>query len=102
MALVFGSTKQTVVQMLAEQRFLGRVLSLNSISQRGIGQFAGFQAGTLASLIGVQWGTVIGGVICTVALLVARFSFPSAWDFGNLQAGPRRRRGEEEPVASKT
>lgn len=95
--MVFGSTKQTVVQMLAEQRFLGRVLSLNSISQRGLGQFAGFQAGTLATFMGVQWATAIGGGICLAALLVARFCFPSAWEFGNIQVGPRRRREEGGP-----
>jgi len=84
--IAFGTGKQTVIQMLAEHRYLGRVMSLNSISQRGIGQASGFQAGTMATFIGVQSATAIGAGICLTALLASRLFFPRAWRFADAPA----------------
>jgi MFS family permease len=84
--IAFGTAKQTVIQMLAEHRYLGRVMSLNSISQRGIGQASGFQAGTMATFIGVQSATAIGAGICLTALLGSRLFFPRAWRFADAPA----------------
>jgi len=85
--MAFGTAKQTVMQMLTEHRFLGRVMGLNSISQRGIGQASGFQAGTLATFIGVQRATALGAGICLATLLGARLLFPQAWRFSYPPAG---------------
>ncbi len=97
--IMFGTTKQTVIQLLVNRSFLGRVMSLNSISQRGLGQGAGFQSGALTSIIGVQWATAIGGLVCLGALFTARVASPKVWQFtgsglwGDGQAGGRGRRG---------
>ena len=43
---------------------LGRVMSLSSISQRGIGGFGNFQVGALAAVVGVPVAVALGAAVC--------------------------------------
>lgn len=106
--MLYGTTKQTVVQLLVNQRFMGRVMSLNSIAGRGFGQASGFQAGTLTTFLGVQHATAVGGLVCLAALLTARLATPKVWSFTGTGAlsedsedngGRGFRRGEAEAAA---
>lgn len=77
MDIIFGATRQTIIQLLTPDVMLGRVMSLSAISMRGLGPFGGFQAGTLTSLLGsVQLATAVGAAICLVVLGVAGLRSP--------------------------
>jgi MFS family permease len=71
--MVLGTTRTTMIQLLARRDLLGRVMSLHSVSTRGIGPFGGFQTGALAGLVGIQSAVafgalIVGGITCLVAL----------------------------------
>lgn len=66
--VVMGTASQTMVQLQTREDMLGRVMSLNSMSQRGLSTFGGFQAGALTSLLGVQAATTVGALACLAAV----------------------------------
>jgi hypothetical protein len=64
-----GTVRTTTLQLRATGPMLGRVMSLDGMSTRGLGQLGGFQAGSLASWIGAQWALILGARVCTGAML---------------------------------
>jgi MFS family permease len=79
--VVMGATRTTVLQLYSRRGMLGRVMSLHSMSTRGLGPLGGFQAGWLGSLIGVPTAVAIGGAICAAAVLGVAFAVPEVRGF---------------------
>lgn len=55
---------------------LGRVMSLQGIAMRGLGNLGTFQTGTVASLVGVQWAVALGALVCIAMTLTAGTQVP--------------------------
>lgn len=82
MDIVFGSVRQTVIQLMTKDEMLGRVMSLAGITQRGLGNFGGFQAGLLTSTLGsVQLATAVGALVCAGVLLACVARIPAIRTF---------------------
>jgi hypothetical protein len=79
--IVMGSTRMTVIQLLAPGALRGRVMSLHSITTRGTGPLGGFQVGTTATFIGVQAAVGLGAIICMLATLVVAIRAPAVRSF---------------------
>ncbi len=48
----------------------GRVMAFYSMAFMGMTPFGNLLAGTLADLIGAQWTTFLGGLVCVVGSMV--------------------------------
>jgi hypothetical protein len=93
MDIVFGATRQTVIQLLTRGDMLGRVMSLSSVSMRGLGPSGGFVSGSLTTLLGsVQLATALGALTCAVVLCGAGLRVPLVRKFTGVG-------GAEEPHA---
>jgi len=77
---VRGATRLTTLQLVAEGPMLGRVMSLDGMSTRGLGQLGGFQAGTLSTWVGVHWAIAAGAMVCVVAILTVAWRVPAVRD----------------------
>jgi MFS family permease len=108
--IVFGATRSTMLQLLTPHTMLGRVMSLSSISMRGLGQLGGAQTGAVASIFGVQWAVALGALICAGFTIGSSWRVPLVRNFAGVEASPPPARGErppdrrsdaEEPVAAR-
>jgi MFS family permease len=86
--ILFGSTRNTMLQLLIREDMRGRVMSLSAISMRGFGPLGGFQAGLLTTFIGLPVATAIGAVICILVTAGAGAWIPSVRNFEGV--GDRR------------
>ncbi len=90
-----GTTRTTTLQLRATGAMLGRVMSLDGMSTRGLGQLGGFEAGTLASWIGVQWALIVNASVCLAAILGVAWRVPEI-----RELAPATREVESEPRAA--
>jgi MFS family permease len=78
MADVFASaTRTTIIQLHARRDMLGRVMSLQGMATRGVGQLGSFQVGTMGSLIGVPAAVAVGGLACMAIVLAVGWTAPA-------------------------
>jgi MFS family permease len=66
-----GGATNTIVQMLVEDRMRGRVMAYFTMSFLGMIPFGSLTAGAIAAEVGVPATLAIGGVLATVAGLIA-------------------------------
>jgi MFS family permease len=76
-----GATRTTVMQLFTKREMLGRVMSLQAMSTRGLGPLGGFEAGTLGTLIGVPYAVALGGLVCIATVLAAARAVPTLRNF---------------------
>ena len=79
--MVMGTTRTTMIQLLARRDLLGRVMSLHSVSTRGIGPIGSFQTGALAGLIGIQSAVALGALITGAVTCVVALRVPAVRNF---------------------
>ncbi len=72
-----GALRATTLQLESRRDVLGRVMSLHAISTRGLGPLGGFEAGTLAELIGVRSAIALGATVCLTSVIVVAFRIPA-------------------------
>jgi hypothetical protein len=77
----FSATRVTILQLITPSQMLGRVMSLSSISQRGIGGFGNFQVGTLAALVGVPIAVALGAAVCAGMTILYAVRVPALRTF---------------------
>jgi MFS family permease len=69
---IWGASRGTILQMLAPERFRGRVMGVFQLSNRGVHPLGQTTTGFVVPIIGAREATVLGGLlISTVTLLVA-------------------------------
>jgi hypothetical protein len=78
--VIVGATRNTVLQLITRGPMLGRVMSLNAMTTRGLGQMGGFTAGSLGSVIGVQGAVGVGALICFAATVIVATRVPQLRD----------------------
>ena len=81
MDIIFGATRTTITQLMVPREMLGRVMSLQGIAMRGLGNFGTFQTGTVASFVGVHSAVAIGAMACILATLAAGWLVPAVRGF---------------------
>jgi MFS family permease len=64
--MVHMASSNTILQTISEERMRGRVMSFYSMAFMGMTPFGNLIAGTVADLIGAQWTTFLGGLVCVV------------------------------------
>ncbi len=78
---VYGAVRNTIVQLAVTEQFRGRVMSLHSLTQRGLGPSGNFLTGSLATLVGAPFA-VAGLALVATALVVWRgLALPALRDF---------------------
>ncbi len=95
---VRGATRSTTLQLVADGAMLGRVMSLDGMATRGLGQLGGFQAGTLGSLIGIHWAVAVGALICAGATLGVAWRVPQVRNLAGTGKAPARPGTHPEPA----
>lgn len=93
--VMMGTAKQTMIQLLVRHDMLGRVMSLSSMSMRGVGPLGSFQSGVLTEFIGVQAAVSLGGL---ATLVVMGGGFLLAPQLRSFASGPPLQ-GEDTPAA---
>jgi MFS family permease len=68
--MVHMAASNTILQTVSEERMRGRVMAFYSMAFMGMTPFGNLLAGTLADLIGAQWTTFLGGLVCVVGSMV--------------------------------
>jgi MFS family permease len=66
--MTVGTLRQTVMQLSVDDEYRGRVMSLSSISARGVHPLGNLQSGVLATFVGAPAAMVSG---CALAVIVA-------------------------------
>ncbi len=79
----YGTVRTTIVQLAAEERLRGRVMSLNSLTNRGLGPSGNFLSGALASAIGAPWALAGLALLSTVLVVGRGLAIPALRDFGD-------------------
>ena len=85
--IVNGATRMTVIQLLVPGQMRGRVMSLHAVSTRGMGPLGGFNLGTMASFMGVQYAVALGGALCVLAAVVVAWRVPAVRRFTGDEPG---------------
>jgi MFS family permease len=102
----FGAMRVTILQLMTPKEMLGRVMSLSSISMRGMSGLGNFQAGALAAVLGVPVAVAVGAIVCAVSTLVYAFRVPALRDFTGADLHPREPEPQRErrpaPIAAST
>ena len=74
---IYGAARNTIVQLAVVERFRGRVMSLNTLTQRGLGPSGSFVVGSLATIMGAPWAVSVLAVVATGLVLLRGLSFPA-------------------------
>jgi hypothetical protein len=69
--------RNTIVQLASPEEFRGRVASVQTVAQRGLGPGGNFVTGSLAAVIGAPAAVAILGVITTGLVLWRGFTLPA-------------------------
>jgi MFS family permease len=78
---VYGGVRNTIVQLAVVERFRGRVMSLQMLTQRGLGPSGNFLTGSLAMLVGAPWAIASLALVATGLGIWRGIGFPTLRDF---------------------
>jgi MFS family permease len=79
--IVYGAVRNTIVQMAAPDRFRGRVMSLHTLTNRGLGPGGNFLTGGLAAALGAPAALTVLAVVSTVLVVWRGLALPALRDF---------------------
>jgi MFS family permease len=82
MDAVYAAVRNTIVQIAAPEGYRGRVVSVQTISQRGLSPSGNFVTGSLAALLGAPIALAVLGVVTTAIVLWRGFSMPALRHYG--------------------
>ncbi len=79
---VYGAVRNTIVQLAVADRFRGRVMSLHSLTHRGLGPSGNFVTGSLAAVVGAPNAVALLAIVATVLVIWRGLAVPALRDFG--------------------
>jgi MFS family permease len=85
--MIVSTMRTTLLQLEVDDRFRGRIMSLNSIANRGVSPLGNLQAGTLATFMGAPAAIALGALVALgAAVAIGATASPVA-----AEALPRER-----------
>jgi hypothetical protein len=84
---VYAAVRNTIVQIAAPEGYRGRVISVQTIAQRGLSPSGNFVTGSLAALIGAPLALAVLGGITTALVLWRGFAMPALRDYRDEEPG---------------
>jgi MFS family permease len=78
---VYGGVRNTIVQLAVAERFRGRVMALQMLTQRGLGPSGNFITGSLATVVGAPWAVASLALVATGLAIWRAICFPTLRDF---------------------
>jgi len=78
---IWGAARGTIMQMLAPEKFRGRVMGVFQLSNRGLHPLGQTETGLVVPLLGAREATVMGGVIITIMTLLTAWRIPGIAKF---------------------
>lgn len=78
---IWSAARATILQMLAPERFRGRVMGVFQLSNRGLHPLGQTQSGLVVPLIGAREATVLGGAIVSLMTLLTVWQAPAIYRF---------------------
>jgi MFS family permease len=86
---IWSAARSTILQMLAPEKYRGRVMGVFQLSNRGLHPLGQMETGLVVPLIGAREATLIGGVIVTFMTLLTVWRVPVIcrfhWDSETLE-----------------
>jgi len=99
---IWGAARSTIMQMLAPEKFRGRVMGVFQLSNRGLHPLGQMETGLVVPLLGAREATFMGGMIITIMTLLTAWRFPGIakfrWD--HLDGVPPARGTQKEQALS--
>jgi MFS family permease len=100
---IWGASRGTILQMLAPERFRGRVMGVFQLSNRGVHPLGQTTTGLVVPIIGAREATILGGVLISAVTLLVAWRVPGIpnfrWD--HMSGRPTNHRLSEDPQAAK-
>jgi len=99
---IWGAARSTIMQMLAPEKFRGRVMGVFQLSNRGLHPLGQMETGLVVPLLGAREATFMGGMIITIMTLLTAWRIPGIakfrWD--HLDGVPPARGTQKEQALS--
>jgi MFS family permease len=99
---IWSAARSTIMQMLAPEKFRGRVMGVFQLSNRGLHPLGQMETGLVVPLLGAREATFMGGMIITIMTLLTAWRFPGIakfrWD--HLDGVPPARGTQKEQALS--
>jgi len=100
---IWGAARSTIMQMLAPEKFRGRVMGVFQLSNRGLHPLGQMETGLVVPLLGAREATFMGGMIITIMTLLTAWRFPGIakfrWDQLDGNAPPVRGKQKEQALS---
>ena len=100
---IWGASRGTILQMLAPERFRGRVMGVFQLSNRGVHPLGQTTTGFVVPIIGAREATVLGGLLISTVTLLVAWRVPGIpnfrWD--HMSGRQTSRTLSEDPQAAK-
>jgi hypothetical protein len=81
MDTVYGTARNTIVQLAADERLRGRVMGLQVLANRGLGPSGSFVTGALATLVGAPLAVGSLALVATGLMLWRGLGYRPLRDF---------------------
>ena len=78
---IWGAARGTIMQMLAPEKFRGRVMGVFQLSNRGLHPLGQMETGLVVPLLGAREATFMGGMIITIMTLLTAWRVPALHRF---------------------
>ncbi|MGH7797551.1 MAG: MFS transporter [Candidatus Binatia bacterium] len=99
--IIWSAARGTILQMLAPEKFRGRVMGVFQLSNRGLHPLGQLESGIMVPLIGAREATIMGGAIISVMTLLTVWQVPAItrfrWDGKELESDGGKAAADDTP-----
>jgi MFS family permease len=97
--MIWSASRGTILQMLAPEKFRGRVMGVLQLSNRGLHPLGQLESGIMVPLLGARETTIMGGAIISVITLLTGGRVPAIarfrWDSEKIEAAGAKAAAED-------
>ena len=97
--MIWSAARGTILQMLAPEKFRGRVMGVLQLSNRGLHPLGQLESGIMVPLLGARETTIMGGAIISVITLLTVWRVPAIarfrWDGEKIEAAGAKAAAED-------
>ncbi|HTN70700.1 MAG TPA: MFS transporter [Methylomirabilota bacterium] len=96
---IWGAARSTILQLMAPEKFRGRVMGVFQLSNRGLNPLGQTETGLMVPLIGARETVFLGGLLVSATTLLTIWQVPGIvrfrWSEGESQNREQRTVGDE-------